>query len=434
MRKIYKTTLGLTAFLLIISVFTGISYSLYNNSNNEDLSLIESNENISINYLDGKDFRYTNIMPGDIIKKKISITNVSNELTYITLSLMDVELSSNDLKLVLSDNDDKIVYNEKITNIDTEVVKTIDLEAGKTISYTLMIENKSDKVVDNFNANILIYSESTKSNILNFKDTLLTNNKIMNLSQTGVGKDVATTNEGLIKTTDDLGEAYYFRGKVDNNFVNFGGFNFRILRINGDGTVRLILLDPLDNQSAYNSNVDEVEDYTEKLSLEKATITEKLNGWLNTDLADYSKYIAETSFCNDNTVSYEENNTSYLLSNNRIMVDDNPTLECQNNLIKSKVGLITADEVAFAGAYHDKINTDYFLYNGSVNNGWWTMTGSKIIDSNNSAMAFVVMPNGSLNADKKVSMEFAIRPVISIDKNTIVTGSGTVEDPYVIKK
>ena len=62
------------------------------------------------------------------------------------------------------------------------------------------------------------------------------------------------------------------------------------------------------------------------------------------------------------------------------------------------------------------------------------MTGSKIMNSNNSASTFVVMPNGSLNSDKKITMEFAIRPVISLDKNTIVTGVGTAQDPYVIKK
>ena len=435
MRKIYKTSLSLIAFFLMISIIAGISYSLYDNSKNDlEASLIETTENISVNYLNGKVYEYKNILPGDKIIKKVSITNVSSNDTYITISLMDVEKSSDKLELSLYDSNDVEIYKDRITNIDTEIIKTIDLGAGKTISYTVIVSNISDEKIEFFNANLLTYSESNKSNSMNFKDILLNNSTVMNLSKTGVGKDVATTDEGLIKTVDDIGEAYYYRGKVLNNFVNFAGYNFRILRINGDGSIRMILLDSLDDVSSYNSNVDEVDDYTTKLLLEQSTINDKLNSWLSANFSDYNRYIVMSNYCNDVTISHEEKDTSYLLSNTRLFVDDNPTLECNNNIIKAKVGLITADEVEFAGAYRDKINTDYFLYNASINNGWWTMTGSKIVLSNNTTQAFVVMPNGSLNGDKKLSMEFAVRPVISIDKNVIVTGSGTAQDPYIIKK
>lgn len=434
MRKKYKISLTIIALFLLLSICTGISYSLYDvNKNNNELSLIETNEIISVNYLNGKEYSYKDIMPNDTIKRRVSITNVSNSDTYVTISLMDVEKSSDDLSLKVYDVNNNEIYREKITDIDTEIIKTIDLGVGKTVSYTLVVENNSSNIVNYFNANILTYSELTKSNSKKFKDTILENNIIMNQSRTGVGKDIARENEGLIKTVDDLGDAYYFRGKVINNYVNFGGYNFRILRVNGDGTIRMILLDPLEGLYAYNSNVDEVEDYTTKLLLEKSTINEKLNNWLTTNLNDYSKYIANSSFCNDTTISYEEDDDSYFLSYSRLVLEDNPTLEC-SNVIKAKIGLITADEVEFAGAYKDKINTDYFLYNASVSNGWWTMSGSKIMKSNNSAAAFVVMPNGSLSNDKKVSMEFAVRPVISIDKNTVVSGSGTASDPYIVKK
>ena len=46
--------------------------------------------------------------------------------------------------------------------------------------------------------------------------------------------------QGLYKTTDDLGSTYFFRGDVTNNNVYFGGFYWKIIRINGDGTIRLI--------------------------------------------------------------------------------------------------------------------------------------------------------------------------------------------------
>ena len=56
---------------------------------------------------------------------------------------------------------------------------------------------------------------------------------------------VATTNEGMYATEDDLGTSYYFRGAVDNNWVKFGEVGgkpiyWRIIRVNGDGSIRMI--------------------------------------------------------------------------------------------------------------------------------------------------------------------------------------------------
>lgn len=46
--------------------------------------------------------------------------------------------------------------------------------------------------------------------------------------------------KGLYVAEDDYGDSYYFRGKVENNYVSFAGFIWRIVRINGDGSIRLI--------------------------------------------------------------------------------------------------------------------------------------------------------------------------------------------------
>lgn len=51
----------------------------------------------------------------------------------------------------------------------------------------------------------------------------------------------ATTNEGLIKTTDDYGTAYYYRGAAENNYVRFAGMCWRIVRTTGNNDVKLVL-------------------------------------------------------------------------------------------------------------------------------------------------------------------------------------------------
>ncbi len=50
--------------------------------------------------------------------------------------------------------------------------------------------------------------------------------------------------ESVISTTaDEYGTSYYYRGAVKNNYVNFNRMCWRIVRIEGDGSVRMILAD-----------------------------------------------------------------------------------------------------------------------------------------------------------------------------------------------
>ena len=57
---------------------------------------------------------------------------------------------------------------------------------------------------------------------------------------------VSSTNDGLFAMEDDLGTSFYFRGAVDNNWVVFGkdknekDMYWRIIRINGDNSIRMI--------------------------------------------------------------------------------------------------------------------------------------------------------------------------------------------------
>ena len=46
--------------------------------------------------------------------------------------------------------------------------------------------------------------------------------------------------DGLYMAEDDEGESYYYRGAVKNNYVSFAGFIWRIIRRNGDGSIRMI--------------------------------------------------------------------------------------------------------------------------------------------------------------------------------------------------
>ena len=416
--------------LLALTIGISVSYSMYEKPSS-NYSLVESDQYVSINYLDGKFFDIADFKSGDVYSKKVTISNVSNVDTYATLSLMDVSKSSENLILKVIDSEGNIVYEKKITNVDTEIIKGVDLGVGKSLSYTVSIENKGEDT-KNFYADILAYKELTKQANETFKDVILKNNKVKE-SLTNVGMEAALKNEGLIKTMDDDGEAYFFRGAVDNNNVVFNDVKFKILRINGDSSVRLILSDALEGNYAYNNDNSEVENYADKLKLENSSVKEVLDKWLNANFSNYTKYIGNSTYCEDLNVFKEENNIIYLNTYNRLFVDDSPSLVCTGNKISAQVGLISADEVVYAGAYRNSINQSFFLYNENLNGPYVTMSGSQILQNYNAVDAIIVNKNGSLSYDKKISNEYQIRPVISLDSNTTVTGSGSVNDPYVVK-
>jgi len=432
MKKTYKKILLTIISLFIITVSLGISYAVYNSYKNSDIdsSLVITDEVMSVNYLDGNSFDITNLKKNDIYTKKVSITNVSSEKTYVTLSIMDVNKTSDNINIKLVDNENNVLYDKLLSNIDTDLIKTVDLLPGKTLSYTIILENVGEDS-DYFSANILVYKEIIKKSSKTFKETILENNKV-NTALTEIGKSLSKENEGLIKTNDDNGEAYFFRGSVDNNYVTFANFEWRILRINGDSSIRLILNGILDNTVAYNDNTEMVENYTDKLLFNNSTIKKELESWYNSNLAEFSKYIIDSSFCEDVNTSKEENNVLYLNPYSRIFTDNIPTLTCMGNKISSKIGLITADEVEYAGAYQKNSNTSFFLYNSSINNSYWTMSGSQILERNNVVDAISVGRDGSLNYEKKISTSMGIRPVISLDSNIVVSGTGTANDPYTI--
>ena len=75
------------------------------------------------------------------------------------------------------------------------------------------------------------------------------------LTITKVSDGTDMTDVGIFTSPDDYGTSYYYRGTVKNNYVDFAGFTWRIVRINGDGSIRLILNGTLDKTCVeYNAD------------------------------------------------------------------------------------------------------------------------------------------------------------------------------------
>ena len=226
----------------------------------------------------------------------------------------------------------------------------------------------------------------------------------------------------LIKSSDDIGVSYYFRGDVNNNYVSFGGMIWRIVRINGDGTVRIVLNDVTDVISSYY-----LTDST-NFKFEESNINSYLDTWLQDNLRDYTEFIANSKFCNDIVADDVYNYSAY----NRIMTNKIPTLNCLGNSFGNNIGLLTIDEVVLAGASPILANTSFYLHNSEITESWYTMTGASGAET--SINMFMISSDGSIKTDINGNLYRNVRPVINLIKNIKMIGSGTIDNPYRLEE
>ena len=60
--------------------------------------------------------------------------------------------------------------------------------------------------------------------------------------KTTPGSEISSDTEAVLASTaDDYGTSYYFRGTVTNNFVEYANMCWRIVRVTGDGSIKLVL-------------------------------------------------------------------------------------------------------------------------------------------------------------------------------------------------
>ena len=405
MRIVYKRSLTFIGILIVLIALIGVGYLFYDQVIHPETLVVVSDE-LSINYLDGNTiisngeyrFSVTNNGSNDVYYQ-IRLTDISGYDAHVTYSLASNDTSVSVGDKTLSESDNIVMDNVLITSLDTQ-------------NFTLHVR---DNTSTNFKIEVKKIDDIEKY----FYMTVLNNNEVKESSISEVGSEVATNNEGLIASVDDDGASYYFRGSVDNNYVSFAGLIWRIVRINGDGSVRLILDSVTDTLANYHTENEGYEDFS------KSDIFNSLNDFYESNLKSYEASIANTRFCSE----YGKTDDTYN-AYTRIVTNEIPTLNCLGDRYTSRIGLLTADEVVYAGGLYGEENTDYYLYNEEIENLWWTMSLAKLSDED--FYPFLVNESGELVDNVSGSLYRSLRPVISLNRTVTVTGTGTFDDPYVV--
>ena len=269
-----------------------------------------------------------------------------------------------------------------------------------------------------------------------------------------------STEKELSSTPDDYGTSYYYRGGVEDNYVNFVGLCWKIVRIEGDGSTKLILEDrsaECDNSSytgnwsdgnaiafGYDSNYKaDFLNYSGGLADSLKSFQTTLSSKLTTGktLSDYLKI---DDWCYDYNVASTDSsrNQYYYGAGKRIYIDKSPSLNCTGTKLNKYrdntdmyVGTLTADEMSFAGASG---STHYLMNNYAKSKSlyWWGLSPSDYNAELGSDFAFNLYNGGVLFVNYVNGSNYRLysRPAVTLLSNIrISSGDGTQQNPYIVK-
>lgn len=281
-----------------------------------------------------------------------------------------------------------------------------------------------------------------------------------------------STESGVFAAEDDYGTSYYYRGSVENNYVDFAGKIWRIIRINGDGSVRIILNDVLETTSSFNSaHTDNAyvgymygtpgsASYTEAhTNTNDSELKKSLDTWYENNLKNYIAYLVDDGFCNDRSIleiidNYGTSSMETHYEGYARITASLPSLKCSqsndlfttssasigNKALIYPIATITADEVMLAGSSGGMFDGNWNMTKESasyldIGKEYWTMTPAGFFApyrvTSLVSGVFCVGTSGSLD-DYWVYQLQGIRPVINLRSDAIKSGNGEVNTPYKV--
>ncbi len=390
----------------------------------------------------------TDFSEGDMNNKTFTITvNV-----YANGKVVDGTLDSdNTLKSLSIDNCTLLpTFSSSVTEYSCTVANTIEsinitAEANSNNAKVKGIGNKNLTVGEN-NLTVRVIAEDGNEKMYNINiirnEKIATNINIFGKNFEVIEKEPTLTTSsnntsdesGLYATTNtNNGKAtYYFRGNVENNYVSFAGFIWRIVRINEDGTVRIIMQDGINNNANYQFNSNTFNYLNMYYSDSEAKII--LENWYQTNIktkSELAKNVATGNyFCEEAKTKANANYTSGSASMTTYS-SYTPNFKCKTDgngkgIVNASIGLIAYDELVYAGGYNNKNNSLYYLFN---NSWFWTMSPAGF--SGSFAYNWRVTANGDVSHTTENDTR-SLRPVLILNSNILATGTGTSSDPFII--
>ena len=236
-----------------IALGSTLAWFTWTTSNEQNTNVVVTVGGASISYEDGENITNNNLIPTSTKEKGISkqITMSSTSLVYLNLDMtivsLDTGLKDESFKYGLYDNEGTPVVEGNFASSNQDdvinLLKNVEVSsAEQTYILYIWIDGNMPNPSTMYNQNFEFRIKASATDEIPPISGVELGNQIKAMSNGAKNSvtAVATTDEGIYETTDDYGTSYYFRGAVENNYVKFANKYWRIIRINGDGTIRLI--------------------------------------------------------------------------------------------------------------------------------------------------------------------------------------------------
>lgn len=401
--KIKKKVVYILFISAVLTVFIFVSKEPTEAIEYEMVVSVE--ESLSVNY-----YSSNRIDSNNYENVTFSITNTGEENVFYTIYFSEVDATE---EYAFKINGDAIVFSGELSN--DYVTEKIQILPGEKQEYVLDVETIGKDV--EFNSLINVKNEKVET--FSFREDILNNNAVNNIALTTPGVESAQSNEGLIRRELDGDISYYFRGAVDNNYVTFADMTWRIVSINEDGTVKIVLDEITNSVQQY---------YIGEHDFDQSNILEELNNWYKLSISEYSSYVMNYNYCNDNSIVDSKNNI--FAAYNRVVNDHMAINSCIGSSVESNIGLLTVDEIMYAGGTYQNDNTDYYLYNSNITTAYYTMSTAKM--NYDEYYPFIVGVNGEIDDNVQGNLNRGMRPVITLKKSVKSSGEGRIDNPYTL--
>ena len=472
----------------------------------KDINLVA--KNVAITFNDTSIIANGVVSPGWNTTKTFTITNNSKEEYKYNISIKDlintfVTEGYLQYKITSTNGYNMIEYKDipkSSASKDTILAYSVSIPVGVTQSYTIEFKYANDESIDQSDdmgrklSGTLFITEGTEDIYAGYeegtlgyqimgdnptRDTRDTYDAVFTNNTTGT---LFTATENNVHNTTDT-TVYYYAGNTTNNWVKFGGYYWRIIRTNADGSVRILYSGTAtDTSSGYLSTGDSAFNtssnspkyagymYGEnddtlvnaRTNTNNSTIKKAIDNWYASNMTSYTKYLSTTAvYCNDRSLGTNQTSGTYNTGSTnfnyapsaRAYTSYDPTYDCteasdafsvDNTSAKLTypIALMTVDEIMRAGGKDDNLTSPYAWYylnsaNGSItgDNDWWLLSPGSWTDS----VAYVFNVSGSsglgLLYGYNVDFSQGVRPAVSLKSCTKwASGDGSSSNPYTIKE
>ncbi len=472
--------------LLVIMIISGTYAWFSTRVEGNGAQVVVTTGELKLIYTDTLTINEPNIEPGWKLTKTFTVENTTNEERYYKIvwkDLINTFVNTEDLTITISStngggNLEKTPIQSSAVAGNYDIIKGVTIEGKAIQEYTVTFEyayREEDQSADmdkTFSGSIEI--EALESEYIPpylYEQILADNPNVETRSDFSTIFTESNNGNTIYKASGQDGkDTYYFAGQVTNNYVEFAGYYWRIVRINEDNSVRLIYagLDATDTaafietKNQYNSIGSNSTTigymYTEQEqhgTTTDSSIKVTLDNWYINNLNSHTDYISKTAiYCNDRTIgsgSWSVSGSEFSYAGyTRLNTNKTPTFICSNandrftastttgnGVLTYPIGLITADEISFAGGLYVANNSNYYIAQNASSGAsyWWTMSPYRWGSSDTIARIFIVggsYKNGYLT-NYDVDYTYGVRPVISLKACVYtISGNGTVNNPYKV--